>query len=288
MLIRLFSVLLFFGLGTLPFLNATSEQASSPHDLTENVYLNYCEQNGFYFRDDELHFCGRLELSHGAEFEDLVKTKSPDVFVINSGGGNTLAAILIGRTILAHELNVRVTGRCLSACAHFVFMPAKNVFVETDAFIAFHHNATASFTLLHVNGLLPTEHTDEYKKLVAIENLFYASAGLPIEWLYEPYWRMAPDCFGDYIYNSNDQIIGSSYKSRLKFWTPTRDFIDKVRPTPIKGWWPKDEVEFSIALFPITSTIDMKKYKFQLDKNTDFSTQTPPKLGKCAQQLSSN
>ncbi len=58
--------------------------------------------------------------------------------VINSGGGDTIAARIIGRWVAEHQLDVEVVGGCFSSCANYIFVAGRNKVINKNAFVGWH------------------------------------------------------------------------------------------------------------------------------------------------------
>jgi hypothetical protein len=90
---------------------------------------------------------GRIDAASLRAFKrDL--SSDTEQLIINSAGGRSPEAIAMGSLVRSLNLEVVVDGICLSACAHFVFVPAKRKRVEPDSVVAFHQTATALARLL--------------------------------------------------------------------------------------------------------------------------------------------
>ena len=70
--------------------------------------------------------------------ERMETVKNLGVFYISSGGGEASEGIRLGKYLQEREIPVVVVGRCFSACANYVLLPAKHRFAVPWAKIGMH------------------------------------------------------------------------------------------------------------------------------------------------------
>lgn len=69
----------------------------------------------------------------------LTETLQPsDTLLIRSDGGLRSAAVVVGRAVAARDATVDINGRCFSACALYVALPARRVLVGEGSTLLFH------------------------------------------------------------------------------------------------------------------------------------------------------
>lgn len=80
----------------------------------------------------------------------------PAVLAIRSEGGEINAGMDLGEWLHARQLDVKVTGYCLSSCANYVFPAARNKTVGNTAVIGFHGGASEALARVEAatNNLL--------------------------------------------------------------------------------------------------------------------------------------
>lgn len=226
----------------------------------------YCQQSGFSFIEGTLNFCGRMDHGTSEELNKILELKSPELISINSKGGVVGEAIRMAELIHENQLNVLISQNCISACAHFILTAASDVTVEKDTLVGFHQTATATWRMLNDNDLIDKSAlTNSYVELMEQELEFYRKFDLDDRWLSEPYWRMKPSCFSEMIYGKGGQIVGSRVANTKRAWTPRKEFIDSVRKTPIKGWWPNNPEEHNEAVKLRAKAEHIRRYMFQPD-----------------------
>lgn len=101
--------------------------------------------------------------------------------IINSGGGDELAALKLAKEISKQNIDVVVDGACISACAHILLPAARKVFIVEDSVIGFHGNI---FGWLE---LFARTNQDEYNDLLedsAAIAKFLNSTGVDIDVLF--------------------------------------------------------------------------------------------------------
>lgn len=71
---------------------------------------------------------------------DLVAQLRPgDTLIIKSPGGEQDAALEVGRAIVERNVSVVVNAECFSACALYVYLPAKNRKINPGGYVWFHN-----------------------------------------------------------------------------------------------------------------------------------------------------
>lgn len=71
--------------------------------------------------------------------ELIGQLRHDDVLIVNSPGGESAAALEIGRAIVDRGVAVTVNAQCFSACALYVFLPAKVRRINPGAYVWFHN-----------------------------------------------------------------------------------------------------------------------------------------------------
>lgn len=101
--------------------------------------------SGVWTRDnaDTISFKGKIESD---EFERFTKIMDEKVRIlkVDSGGGETSAALKIGFSLRQHNVEIQVNNWCLSSCANYLFLGAiKRVIAK--GIVGFHGNVQACF-----------------------------------------------------------------------------------------------------------------------------------------------
>lgn len=256
MLARTLTLLAFI---LLPFEQSCSE---STYDIGSR-----CELDGVNIYEDSIAICGTINAAMARQFRTAVEQTNPARVFINSDGGQGRHAIELTEIINSREIDVILGGKCISACAHFILTLSKSVTVTPNTLIAFHHSYFGNLRLLDQN-----RHIDEesynfsfFRYGAEIETNAYESYGLNSLWLAEPIWRIRPRCIDNLLTDDISSIVtGIRWKSKYAFWTPTRSYLNYVRTTPIKGWWPADQEELR-SLASGLSIRDPRRFIMQKD-----------------------
>lgn len=117
--------------GLLLFLLIASHHAVTPLNNLKNdllgktFYLNGVTPEGFVALKNEL--------------ENSIFT--PRSIIVNSGGGNLLAGMAIGKLVTEHQLDVHINGLCNSACANFIFPSGKSKSLTSNSIVMYHGNS---------------------------------------------------------------------------------------------------------------------------------------------------
>jgi hypothetical protein len=189
--------------------------------------------------------------------DDIVALFSDDTrrLVITSAGGEILSAIRLGRAVRERNMTVVVRGYCLSACAHFVFAPAKSKLIEPDALVGFHGTATAREELLERAG--QPELAAVFSDAADREQELYSESSLASELLVQPLIEVAPIC-----YDSRKGDPSSAYEfavlTRATFFIPDRARLESWGVGEVEGFWPEDQPSLVQALSTMPKHFNMQ------------------------------
>jgi hypothetical protein len=98
----------------------------------------YLRVNGYLY--DTVTIRGKITPQTFLQVRKWLKnsTQPNKTVVIDSGGGDAMAAIAIGKLIHQHGWNVRVDNHCYSSCADYIFPAGKIKFLTKSAMLIFH------------------------------------------------------------------------------------------------------------------------------------------------------
>ena len=181
----------------------------------------------------EVSVCGHLT----KDLVDRLLTRldgSVREITIFSPGGSSVEAIRLAERMDEDNINLRVRGLCASACAHFLFLPAKHVIVEPGSVVLFHHTDSAVAAAAQRAGLTIGAETAAN---VERERRFFVDQGLPVEMLIDPLVRIEPVCASRL---SDNRLYVATL---LRTYVPSRDIIDGLRENPMEGYWPLSSSE---------------------------------------------
>jgi hypothetical protein len=194
---------------------------------------------------------GSLFLTGSINPESLKRLRSslsPQMtrLVVNSAGGRVPEAIQLGALVREHDLEVVVDGICLSACAHFVFLPAKRKRLEPNSLVAFHQTATAISDVLIASGR--RDLAAVYLPFAGQEQEFYRQAGLSRRALVDPFLTILPVCYWEY----KDRPAGSEYRTatmtQFTFYVPSLSELHALGAGAIGGRWPTSPADVGRAV----------------------------------------
>lgn len=83
---------------------------------------------------------GAISAENNAGFFAGVAGQPLRRLLIDSGGGDVAAAIELADWVHARQLDITVTGKCLSSCANYVFPAARHKEIQPGAIVAWHGN----------------------------------------------------------------------------------------------------------------------------------------------------
>ena len=206
-----------------------------------------------------------LELTGSISSESLERLKrsltlSTRRLIVNSAGGRIPEAIQLGALVRSYDLEVVVDGICLSACAHFIFLPAKRKRLQPNSVVAFHQTATAISDVL-ASSARP-ELAAVYLPVAEQEQNFYRSAGISRSALVDPFLMIKPTCY----WESKERPMNSEYRTstvtEFTFYVPALQELYDLGVSEIAGTWPASikDVERSLSRYPrqLNATFKMK------------------------------
>lgn len=186
----------------------------------------------------DFRFCGPINESAVSEIDAAVRSGMKRLIVSSPGGRDDLT-IEISEALDKAGIRLVFEKFCLSACAHFLFLPAENPLVVEGTLIGF-RQTTASYGLFRAGrDLSDRERFTEY----AVDTLnraaeLYLWHELERAWLIEPTVRTKPTCFVENIDWSDPKFPKLEYRSEYDFWVPSRLMIERLGRGPFEGYWP--------------------------------------------------
>lgn len=195
-------------------------------------------------REGALVYCGII----AEEFEKFISENIGDgisKLIISSLGGDTNVAMRVSDLIEKHNVEIVVREICASACAHFLFVPAKRGSVEPGGLVIF-HTTSAALEAARLRPDLP-----EFERLSGIipagaakEREFYEVRGLNPALLTDPFIAMQPVCVGRDV-EWIDGLPVMAYLSRYSWWLPLESDLIAYGMPPKDGFWPTSIRDFS-------------------------------------------
>lgn len=171
-------------------------------------------------RVDGIFFCGRIDdQSMSWLREELLPTDR--TLLIASFGGDLDAPVRLGELVRDRRLDVVVVGPCLSGCASFVFVAARNRSVAAGGMLGLHNTATSAVQLARAANAL-SEQDRPLELRAQREAALYASLGIAPSLLLEPQVRLETLCIRE---GGTDARTGETrflIHSRYSLWAPTR------------------------------------------------------------------
>lgn len=177
-----------------------------------------------------LRIDGHITPKLAIEFREAL-THEIKTIEVNSAGGVTIAGLDMGTLMLGKGLTLIVDGECMSACASYLFLAAKQKILKPNAVVAWHAGIlpALSTTLLAVEKSLASgcdiEENLEKSRILIEEVFFYKKAGVNLMF---PYYQGLVTA-GHREKNSEliqTTVDGKAYKGIIKveseynFWSP--------------------------------------------------------------------
>jgi hypothetical protein len=185
---------------------------------------------------------GRITSDSPAAFRASLGSGTRTV-IVDSNGGDSLAAMEIGREIRNRNLNLVVHRACMAACAHFIFLAARERKVEPNSLVVFQSTATALARL--VEHASSRDRSSAQKPLLprkAAEEQFINELGIGAAILSEPQLRLQTSCYR-LVRDRKGKATDIEYGRQYVGWTPTRDYLAQLG-VRVNGTWPQTQDEF--------------------------------------------
>lgn len=209
-------------------------------------------------------FCGSLEAGMAEKIIAEFRQSEAQRLYFSSPGGFSEEAIRLASDLDGAGIALHLFGECLSACAHFLLSGLDDITIEAETLIGFHHTAAAQLELLNQSGLsVPDEAAKIVHEQARMQYAFYQAQGINPLLLTKPFRELGPECI-DHVSTAR---IGT--RTRWAMWTPSRDFLDAMRPASVKGWWPKDRYEHLRTVALRYPSLEMPQ-SFRFQNETEF------------------
>lgn len=171
-------------------------------------------------RADAVFFCGRIgEASLNLLRDELLPTDR--ALLIASFGGDLDAPIELGEIVRDRRLTLQVVGPCLSGCAAFVFVAARQRVIAPGGVLGLHNTASSALVLARALDLVTADDRPlEQRSHREVE--LYRSVGVDPNLLLEPQVRLDTLCLES---GAPDRRTGETrflLHSRHSLWAPTR------------------------------------------------------------------
>lgn len=228
---------------------------------------------------NELIFCGDLDLEAERFFDEHLD-RSIQRVIITSRGGLERSAINIRLKLDDHEITLIIRDICLSACAHFLFLPhSGRIIVEESSFVAFHETSLALSALSMGKNWFDSNELEHiaYEYSAPALALFRARDLSPY-WLTEPYLRLEVDCVAKHPILDSNRPPTIETRKHYDLWIPHKQMVEINTDIALEGFWPStDSAEASrTALIRIYDEYQLSgKLSFggSIRFSSDFSSQ---------------
>jgi hypothetical protein len=163
---------------------------------------------------------------------------------INSGGGSIVEAIRLADAFLNRNLDLHVSGACLSACAAFLIPAARRVYLSQGSIVGVH----MGLGILATRDDLPVEYrggdleAERYQALYRI----YSRRDLKIEAIQDPAKMLQYFCVGT-LSGSSRGPDEKGTGMRYEWWFPTteyyRDIGVRIEGATLVDQWLEDGLD---------------------------------------------
>ena len=195
---------------------------------------------------------------------------------ITSAGGDASAGMAIGRLVRSRNLGVKVPKFCVSACAQYIFLAARDREVAQGALVLFHRNMGMIERLHRDSG--NAEGAALFRPVKVEEDQFMneiGAANVLTEWSLK---GVEPLCIFSNPFLPATDLKRYGNVSRFSAYAVPRADIEQLTGTPIIGYWPKDRDEMlkALAKLPYKSSFKVNWIEpATLAKNSASATVLP-------------
>lgn len=106
--------------------------------ITTSLAYEVLKRRGYWV--NEITITGEIGVNSYVQFKEIFDKSiiTPKRILIDSGGGDSLAALAIAKIIQQHRINVEVNNFCASSCANYIFIAGNEKIIGPSAIIMFH------------------------------------------------------------------------------------------------------------------------------------------------------
>ncbi|HEX8534079.1 MAG TPA: hypothetical protein VF662_07920 [Allosphingosinicella sp.] len=161
---------------------------------------------------------------------------------VSSYGGNERAAMAIGRIVVQRQVEVRVEGACMSACAQYILLPASpRAIIEHGSVVGFHGSALAlsGWSRRYFAAGEPYRTIFRSSQPISAEADKLISNARHKALLIGSFKALAPVCV-EALPTLRDH--SPRVRTTYQFWIPSRAQLDRAG-IKFSGYWPADAAE---------------------------------------------
>src|SRR5690606_32143607 len=146
---------------------------------------------------DTLRLAGKIDVAMARSVTSAINGGSIKAIHIHSPGGESAAALEIAKLIQEHEIDIVIDGACISACAQYLFVAAKQRFLAPGSLVGFHNSVKSTHALaVRLGNRAPTGFAEARHALVPAAEDLYRHRGVDESLLMNPEIFMQPFCVG--------------------------------------------------------------------------------------------
>lgn len=186
--------------------------------------------------DEDMSYIGPIDEELLTKLES--ETSGSKVLRITSHGGETPAAIKIGRLISKRDYSLVVSRYCLSACAQWIMPSTRNLVVEDGTLIGLHKSASWMKKVLLDSGR--SQDADAYSEIASMEANFYRDFNVNSRMLIDPYNFKGIICF---IPRHKSSFEFAAVLTDFGYYVPTKMTYEKLTGQKVTGRWAETKRE---------------------------------------------
>ncbi len=228
-----------------------------------------------FSKPNEVYINGRIDADMVGKLKNA--PTSLKTIKITSQGGDTIAAIAIGKIIHAKKLDVEVVDICTSACAQWIMPAAKSLKIDDGALVAGHFSATWTTDILLGSG--DKTAAQSYKQAAALEKEYYSDLGVDLRLLTYPFYGKLPRCYAKGTEKSGGfAVIVSQYQGVVL----TKESYEQLTGQQVSGNWAQSE---GAILAKMKSAKDqLQGFSVSKEHYPDVRDFQPPALPLCSDE----
>lgn len=183
---------------------------------------------------------GPITAQTADDFDALLARSTPITeIILNSSGGDEIAAIHIGEIIKKNGIKTTVSGRCLSACFQYIFLASNRKLIKENSIVAFHSNSKSA------NNWILSSDID-LEKNIYVKKYFDISSKISnnidrlitdkntLNFMDKAFWALRPICIANRI-NKNTFVTGIVFETSAV--VPSRAVLEEM-DVMVEGQWP--------------------------------------------------
>lgn len=173
-----------------------------------------------------------------------------DTIIINSGGGEVPASVIVANEIMKNNIHVIVEGVCYSSCAEFILPAAETITFKNNPLVGYHHNPMIKRHLYKSHNPVGIEFCD-FEDAEKMSNLLI-QRGLSVRSWEATFTRLS---FRRVSFNGDGVSCPELFRTyHYYLWLPTSEQLKTIFGLQFSGELCADEAECYMPKLDETSS----------------------------------